>query len=47
MERPPVGTDELVEHWTVLGDERDLIRVPVVTEKFPTDITLQGRWRPH
>lgn len=25
MERPPVGLDELVEHWTVLGDERDLI----------------------
>src|SRR5882724_3015246 len=25
MERPPVGMDELVEHWTVLRGERDLI----------------------
>jgi TnpA family transposase len=25
MERPPVGMDELIEHWTVLGDERDLV----------------------
>jgi len=25
MERPPVGIDELVEHWTVLRDERGLV----------------------
>jgi len=25
MERPPAGMDELVEHWTVLATERDLI----------------------
>ncbi len=25
MERPPAGMDELVEHWTVLAAERDLI----------------------
>ena len=25
MERPPVGMDELVEHWTVLCGEQDLI----------------------
>jgi alkylated DNA nucleotide flippase Atl1 len=25
MDRPPVGMDELVEYWTVLDDERDLI----------------------
>ncbi len=25
MERPPVGMDELVEHWTVLRGERNLI----------------------
>jgi hypothetical protein len=25
MERPPVGIDALVEHWTVLDDERELV----------------------
>jgi hypothetical protein len=25
MERPRAGMDELVEHWTVLAGERDLI----------------------
>ena len=25
MERGPVGMEELVEHWTVLREERDLV----------------------
>lgn len=25
MGREPIGMDELVEHWTVLDDERDLV----------------------
>ncbi|MFC4117370.1 hypothetical protein [Nonomuraea zeae] len=25
MERPPLGKDELIEHWTVLTDEVDLV----------------------
>ncbi|MFB9207455.1 hypothetical protein ACFFV7_40150 [Nonomuraea spiralis] len=25
MERPPLGMDELIEHWTVLSDEVGLV----------------------
>ncbi|WP_424534300.1 hypothetical protein ACOZ38_28850 [Sphaerisporangium viridialbum] len=25
MERPPLGMDELVDHWTVLSDEAGLV----------------------
>ncbi|PRX46811.1 hypothetical protein B0I32_14428 [Nonomuraea fuscirosea] len=26
MERPPLGMDELVDHWTVLSDEAGLVK---------------------
>ncbi len=25
MTAPPMGVDELIEHWTVLPDERELV----------------------
>jgi hypothetical protein len=25
MRAPPMGVDELIEHWTVLPDERELV----------------------
>jgi hypothetical protein len=40
MDRMPLGLDELLEHWTVLEDERKLIGVPVVPTKDPTDMCL-------